>query len=272
MSAALLAAALFGVIAVAQAAVIRRRGLFSPVMLWVLAAYGVGWLLHLVAIAQLPLYLAQVGVSSSLAVTALVAAFVMNERLHAAQWAAVAALVLGLAVLAVAAGDVGDADFTSRTTTVLYSLLLLNALLGWLAWRWRSPLSGVTLGVLAGTAYGATPIATRALVEPTIDLDALLTIISVGLFGAVGFVLYSAALKRTTVTAATAPQTLLQTMIPSVVGLVAFGDQVRAGWWPVALVAFGGALLAGFVLCGVAARLEMLPPTTDPEPRLGLPT
>src|SRR5215218_9325870 len=87
LTAALLAAAIFGCVAVAQAAVIRRRGMLSPPMVGVLVAY-------LVAIGELPLYLAQVGVGASLVVTALVASFVMGEPLALHHWAAVAAMAL----------------------------------------------------------------------------------------------------------------------------------------------------------------------------------
>jgi drug/metabolite transporter (DMT)-like permease len=101
MTAALLAAALFGAIAAVQASVIRRHGLRSAMMLGVLAGYVVGWVLHLVAIARLPLYLAQVGVGASLVVTALIAAFVMGEPLRPGQWVAVATMAVGLGVLAI---------------------------------------------------------------------------------------------------------------------------------------------------------------------------
>jgi hypothetical protein len=135
---------------------------------------------------------------------------------------------------------------------------LLNVLLGWLAWRWQSSWSGVALGILAGTAYGGSPVATRALVDPTLDLNTIAPALSIGMFGALGFVLYSSALKRTSVTAATAPLVLLQTVIPAVVGLATFGDGVRDGWWPAALVAFAVAVSAGIVLCGAEAKLDLL--------------
>jgi drug/metabolite transporter (DMT)-like permease len=258
LTAALLAAVLFGCIAVAQAAVIRRRGLFSRSMAGVIAAYLVGWLLHLVAIGRLPLYLAQVGVGASLMVTALVASFVMGEPLGRRHWAAVVAMTLGLTLLAVSAGDVGSSEFGTRTTVVLYVLLSLNAVLGLVAWRWHGNLSGVALGILAGTAYGGSPIATRSLVDPTLDLHTIAPALSIGLFGALGFVLYSTAMKRASVTAATAPMVLLSTVIPAVVGLATFGDEVRAGWWPPAVVAFGVSVVAGVVLCGAEARLDLL--------------
>lgn len=263
MTAALLAAVLFGVIAVVQASVIRKHGLFSPMMLGVLGAYLAGWLLHLVAIAELPLYLAQVGVGASLVVTALVASFVIGEPLRTEHWVAVAGMVLGLGVLALAAGPVGDSEFSTRTTVVLYVLLAVNAALGLVAYRWKGAWSGVVLGILAGLAYGGSPVATRVLTDIDFTPATVVPALSIGMYGALGFVLYSAALKRTSVTAATAPLVLLQTLIPAVVGLMTFGDEVKAGWWPVAIVAFAVSLVSGVVLCGAEARLDLLEPDRD---------
>lgn len=255
VGAALLAAGLFGVVAAGQAWVIRRRGLRSAMMLLVLLGYLVGWGLHLVAIAYLPLYLAQVAVGTSLVVTALIAARSLGEPLRAVQWTAVVAMILGLGLLALASGDVGESEFTTTTTVVLYALLATTTLVGWLAWRWQHPTSGILLGVLSGVAYGASPVASRALVDFDWGPVSYATTLSIGLFGALGFVLYSLAFNRTTVVAATAPQVLLQTALPAVVGVVLFADQVRSGWWPVALGAFGLAVAAGVVLCEVEARL-----------------
>jgi len=260
LSAALAAAVLFGVIAVVQAAAIRRRGLFSRTTIGVLAAYLVGWLLHVVAIQQLPLYLAQVGVGASLVVTALIASSVMREPLGPRHWAAVAAMAVGLGLLAVSSGSVGSKEFTEATTVVLYLLLVLNAVLGWAAWRWGGTWSGIALGILAGTAYGGSPVATRVLVDPRLDLHTVAPVVSIPLFGALGFVLYSLAMKRASVTAATAPMVLLSTLIPAVVGLITFGDDVRAGWWPPAVLAFAVSVAAGIVLCGAEARLDQLEP------------
>jgi hypothetical protein len=51
---------------------------------------------------------------------------------------------------------------------------------------------------------------------------------------------------------------LLSTVIPAVVGLATFGDEVRSGWWPAAVLAFAVSVAAGVVLCGVEARLDLL--------------
>lgn len=259
LTAALLAAAIFGCVAVAQAAVVRARRHFSRPMAAVLAAYLVGWLLHLVAIDRLPLYLAQVGVGASLTVTALVASLVMGEPLASRHWLAVVAMACGLTLLAVSAGHVGNSEFADTTTVALYAMLGLNALLGLLAWRWGGHLSGVALGILAGTAYGGSPVATRSLVDPTLDVHTIAPALTIGLFGALGFVLYSAAMKRASVTAATAPVVLLSTVIPAAVGLVSFGDQVRVGWWPPAVIAFAVSVAAGVVLSGAEEHVGPQP-------------
>src|SRR5690348_2400059 len=258
MGSALLAAAMFGSIAAVQASVIRKHGFWSVPMLGVLVAYLAGWALHFVAISELPLYLAQVGVGSSLVVTAVLASFVMGEPLHRRHWLAVLGMVLGLGVLATAAGEVGQSHFIDRTTIALYSLLAVTSLLGWLAWRWDHRHSGVVLAILAGFAYGTSPIATRALVDFSWEPDTAATAISIGLFGSLGFVLYSVALRRTSVTAATAPQILLATALPAIVGIALFDDQVRDGWWPFAIVAFVVSLVASAVLCGAEAAIEMI--------------
>lgn len=264
MTAALLAAALFGAIAAFQASVIRKHGLRSVMMVGVLVGYLVGWLLHLIAIAELPLYLAQVGVGASLVVTALIASGVMGEPLRTEHWWAIVAMVAGLGVLALAAGDVGHTSFSDQTTIALYALLVATTVVGWLVWRWQHPASGVVLGTLAGVAYGCTPIATRALVDFSWDLNTLATAVSIGLFGSLGFVLYSLSLNRASVTAATAPQILLQTAIPAIVGIALFHDEVRDGWWPAAITAFGISLLAGILLCGTETRMDLLEELEDP--------
>jgi drug/metabolite transporter (DMT)-like permease len=255
--AALLAAVLFGGLAVVQAAAARRHGLVSPLMGLVAALYLVGWLLHLLAIARLPLYLAQVGIAAALVVTALVAAFVMGEPLWRRHWLAVVALVAGLSLLAVASGDVGHHGFTARTLAVLALFLVATAVVAVLVGRTTGQYGGVLLGVLAGLAYAGSPIATRALTTFRVDAVTLGAALCTALFGLLGFVLYSAALRRTSVTAATAPLTLLQTVIPAAVGLAFFGDGVRAGWWPAATAAFAVSVAGAVVLCGARTQLEV---------------
>jgi drug/metabolite transporter (DMT)-like permease len=255
LGAALAAAVLFGVGAVVQAVAARRHGLVSPMMGVVVGLYLVGWLLHVVAIARTPLYVAQVGTAVSLAITALVAAWVVGEPLSRRHWLAIVAQIGGLALLALAAGDVGTHDVDGIHALVLYAGLVVLFLLGLAAVRGTG---GIVLAVLAGLAYAGSPVASRPLAEPTLDLATLATVLVIGLYGLLGFWLYSLALRRISVTAATAPVILLQTLVPAAVGVLVFSDEVRAGWWPAALVGMAVSTAGALVLCGAEGRLEHL--------------
>ncbi|MCW2761821.1 MAG: hypothetical protein JWR85_2022 [Marmoricola sp.] len=265
LGAALLGAVLFGVGAVVQAVAARRGSLISRLMALVALVYVIGWVLHLVSIALVPLYVAQVGISASLAVTAVMAAVLVREPLGTRHRVAVGVIVGGLVLLAVAAGPVGDHDFDAASTVALYVALALTLLLGLMALRVPGQRGGVLLGCLGGIAYAGSPVATRALVDPTWDWMTVAPALSVGLFGLLGFWLYSVALRRASVVAVSAPLVLLQTVGPAVVGVLMFGDGFRAGWWPLAVIGFVASTAGAVALADAGARLDDLAePAAEP--------
>lgn len=264
--AALGAAVIFGISAVVQAIAARDHGLFSRLMMLVGLTYVIGWTLHLVAISRLPLYLAQVGIALSLVVTVVIAAKVVHEPLAPRHWIAITGMVIGLAMLVGAAGPVGHHLFDTNRTLALYVALAVTAALGLVARRLSGELSGVLLGALGGIAYSGSPIATRSLVDPAWDLTTLAPALTIFLFGLLGFWLYSLALTRCSVTAATAPLVLLETVIPALVGLTVFGDGVRSGWSVVALIGFVVSVTGALVLCGAESRLEHAGNIGHPHP------
>ncbi len=263
LGAALVAAVLFGVGAVMQAVAARRGRLISALMALVALVYVLGWLLHLAAIAMVPLYVAQVGISASLAVTAVTAAKVVGERLALRHRFAIGVLVGGLALLAVAAGPVGDRQFEARDVVVLYLVLVLVLGLGLAAQRVGGQRGGVLLGFLGGIAFAGSPIATRSLVDPTWDWLTVAPVLSIGLFGLLGFWLYSIALQRASVISASGPLVLMQTVVPALVGVYTLGDTFRDGWLPGAIVGFVASTAAALALSDAEARLDHL----DEEPR-----
>lgn len=265
LGAALLAAVLFGVAAVVQAIAARRGGLVSPMMALVALTYVVGWTLHYLSIAMVPLFVAQVGISASLAVTAVLAATVVGEPLARRHRVAIGGLVGGLALLAAAAGPVGEHRFDTSDTVVLYAVLVAISLLALLAMRVRGQRGGVLLACLGGVAYSGSPIATRALVDPTWEWVTIAPALSIGLYGLLGFALYSVSLRRASVVAASGPLVLLQTVVPAAVGVLALGDSFRGGWWPVAVVGFGASAVAAVVLSG--AESDLLQPGQQRQER-----
>lgn len=244
LGAALLAAVVFGSSAVLQAVGSRRvetaQGLDPRLYLQLLrqpafvAAFVlnlVGFVLHLVAIRLLPLFLAQAGIAASLAVTALLAVLVFHDRLVRSEWAAVAAVCVGLALLTAAAGATGEERATATLDLTLAVAVVVIAAMGAVVSRSHGGVSTTVLSVLAGLGFATTAVAARAV--PGFSVSQVLAAPAayvLPIAGALAFLLYSIALQRGAVTAATAPMIVLQTVTPAVVGVWALGDEVRSGW------------------------------------------
>ncbi|MCW2835210.1 MAG: hypothetical protein JWN68_3163 [Nocardioides sp.] len=235
---ALGSAALFGVAAVLQAHAMRgvpdgdpglRTFARAAVRSWpiraVVGAYLAGFGLHAVALWLLPLYLAQASISLSLPVTAVVSAVVLHERLEPGRWLAVAAVIAGLVLVALGAGGV-EHTASAATLAVVGGLWLLVLGLGA---RWSIGAGAGVLGAWSGLGYAGTAVTTRGLDLGT-PLVSLAALVIVSALGVVAFWLYSIALGRADVASSTAPLIVMQTCVPALVGVLAFGDTVRAGW------------------------------------------
>jgi multidrug transporter EmrE-like cation transporter len=268
--AGLAAAALFGVGAVVQAHAVRRQdnrpeGLVpfvltsarDPWTVTVVVAYLAGFVLHVVAIWELPLYLAQATIAMSLPVTA-VTSMLLHERLQTVHWWAIGLVTVGLVLLSVGSGEPG-ARFTSTWFAVVLWLgvgaLLLASRVGF---RW----SGSTFAGLAGFGYAGSAIAVRGAVSSW-DATSVAAALSVAAYGVTAFWLYSVALDRVPVSAASAPLIVVQTFVPALVGVLLLGDQVRDGGWP--------AIVAGLLLATIGAVVlsgdGIASPVTDaPDP------
>ncbi len=252
LAAALAAAVVFGSASILQAVGSRRvssgsglaiqtlgRLLRQPEFVAAVLLNLLGFLLHLYAVRELPLFLAQAGIAASLAVTALLAVRIFSDRLSPTDWAAVAAICLGLALLSAAAGSTGEDRATTAASLALFGVAALMILGGLLATRVQGVASAVALSLLAGVGFANTAVAARLL--PELGVVSVLgspVTYALGLSGLLAFLLYSLALQRAAVTFATAPMIVVQTALPAVIGVLVLGDVVRAGWGVGALVGF----------------------------------
>ena len=259
LAAALAAAGVFGCSAILQAIGSRRVAndsglsartaallLQQPAFLAALLLNLLGFLLHLVAVRLLPLFLAKAGIAASLAVTALLAMRIFHDRLSRVDWAAIAAVCVGLALLTAAAGQTGQQRATAAMTVTLFAIAAVMVVGGLVATRMRGPVAAGGLSLLAGLGFANTALSARLLPELTVSSVLVSPIAyALPLSGALAFLLYSLALQRSSVTVATAPMIVVQTAGPAIVGVLLLGDAVRSGW------ALGA--LAGFVLTAVGA-------------------
>jgi drug/metabolite transporter (DMT)-like permease len=257
--AALAAAVLFGSASIVQATAVRRiprsAGLSTrlvvellgqPLFLIAMAMNLVGFSLHLVALRSIPLFLAQAGIAASLAVTALLAVRVHDDQLERADWAAVAGTCVGLALLAASSGSVGDETASVTFIIGLYAALAVLATGGFLASRMQGALSTELLGLLAGFGFAGVSVSARVLpgLAPA-TVVAAPSVYALAISGALAFLLYSVALQRGSVTGATAPMIVSQTVTPAAVGVLLLHDGIRPGWIPIAAI--------GFVVTGLGA-------------------
>jgi hypothetical protein len=261
LAAALAAALCYGLASVLQAhaaaRVARQPGL-HPALLWRLAKslpylagiglLGAGFLLSLAALRSLPLFVVEVARAASLGVTALLAWPVLGTRLRRGEPMALAAIGVGLGLLAVSAAAGPPVHSGSGMRSALGGALLLLLLAAAGVSRWAGGRSGIGLAVLGGAAFGLVAIAQRVLATAASVAAAATDPASYVMLaaGGLGLLLFATALQRTTVTAATAATVGTETLVGSLVGLVWLGDHPRPGWSLVAaagfVVALGGAL------------------------------
>ena len=207
-----------------------------------------GFLGQLIALHRLPLFAVQAMIAANLAVTAVVATWLIGAVLHWREWVAVGGVVTGVGLLGSSAGAQGASQASVVFKLSLIVAVACLALIGVAAGRLPDPLRTPVLGVVAGTGYGVLGVAARVLNSfsplSLIRDPATYALIAAGI---VSFLFYASALEAGSVTVATAAVVLAETLPPSAVGVLFLGDRTRPG--------MGGIAIAGFVLavcCAVA--------------------
>jgi drug/metabolite transporter (DMT)-like permease len=269
-------ASVFGVAAICQAIAARSlpvssaldprliAGLLRRPVFWLAIGLNLlGFVLHVVALRLLPLFVAQAGVSASLAVTAVLAVRLLGDSLRRLEQLSVLGVCVGLAMLSVAAGETGATRSDSALTAALFAAVAVVAVLGVWASRGSGSWSVLGLGCVAGTGFAAVSVATRLVTDLSPgalvgDPAAYVLVVS----GALAFLFYSLGLQRGKVTGVTAPLVLVQTALPALVGIALLGDVVRMGWVPFMVA---GLLLTGG--CAIALGRFEAPrePVTQPQ-------
>jgi drug/metabolite transporter (DMT)-like permease len=260
----------YGVGSVLQAIAARREppsvGLDPGLLLRLLRSWpyvtglgldAVGFLLTLVAVQSLPLFVVQAVVAGFLAVTAVLGALFLQMPLTRGDWIGLGVTVVGLTLVALSGAQ---EKAVSVTVGEQWWVVVCAVGLGVVAvrlGRWPGARGAAVLGAVAGLAFGATSVAARMLsgsvsaADPVSSTGALLrspAAYALVVAGAVALLAYSTALQRGSVTAATAPLVVGETVVPALVGLLVLGDHPRAGWEIVAAVGFTLAVAGALTL------------------------
>lgn len=260
MVCALGAAVCFGTATVLQAVATRAAGtggggeaalLLRALRQWRylagLALDGLGFLFQIAALRSIPIYAVAAALASSLAVTGVVAARLLQVRLSGTEWGAVGVVCAGLAMLGLASGAEGDREGSTALKYAMLAIAVVVLLLGLFGGRWSGRGRALMLGLGAGFGFGVVEVSVR-LIDSLAPSELLTNPATYALVigGGAAFLLLTSALQRGSVTTATAGLVIGETIGPAAVGVVWLGDRTREGlaWLAVLgfLIAVAGAL------------------------------
>ncbi|MBN9109629.1 MAG: hypothetical protein J0I34_12675 [Pseudonocardia sp.] len=211
----------------------RRRPLaLQPRFILGLIVDGLAWVCTVVALRFLPVFAVQAILGGSIALTALAVRWIWGTRLSVLDRVAIGGCVIGLVLIAGAAGvDRPEGADTTADVVLGISLAVLAAVTIVLynsrhAWP---------LALVAGLGFGGTSLAVRSVhIGPDgFDVVALLaqpaTYLLIG-FWLVGIVTFARALSRGDLSIVTAVFTVTEVVVPGLVAIGLLGDRVRDGW------------------------------------------
>ena len=206
-----------------------------------------GFVLSLAAVRTLPLFVVQAIVASFLAVTAVVGAVVLKMQLRRADRIGLVVVICGLVLVGLSAAEDGAAEVSSADQWGVLAASVVLVVGAVAAGRARGAAGAAVLGGVAGLGFGLTAIAARML-PGSLALDEIVgqvgTLLSspatyaLAIAGVLGMLTYSIALQRGSVTQATAPLVVGETVVPALVGILMLGDAPRQGWGWVAVTGF----------------------------------
>lgn len=212
---------------------------------------GLGFLLQVAALRLVPIYVVAAALAASLAVTAIVSAWLLSVRLAGVEWVAVGVVCASLAMLGLAAGPEGSQRGPAGLGWALLVVVAVLFIAGAAAGRLGDRSRALVLGLGAGGGFGVVEVAVR-LIDPIDPTKAVFytnpAVYAVIAGGAAGFLMLTSALSRGSVTTAVAGMVVGETVGPALVGVAWLGDRTRPGLsWMV---------VAGFVVA-VAATLAL---------------
>ncbi len=204
---------------------------------------AVGFVLQVAALRLVPIYVVAAALAASIAVTGIVAAWVLSARLSRREWTAVGVVCVSLVVLALAAGPLHLRRPPTWLGWALLGVVAAIVIAGAAAGRLPDRPRALTLGLAAGGGFGVVEIGVRLIevidpTKPSFYTDPAPYAAAAG--GVAGFLLFTSALYRGSVTTAVAGMVVGETIPPAFVGAMWLGDRARDG--------LGWLVVMGFVV------------------------
>jgi drug/metabolite transporter (DMT)-like permease len=226
-----------------------------------------GFVLTLAAARALPLFVVQSVVASFVAVTAILGTVFLRTPLRPPDRLGLTLVLGGLVLVALSATADHPVRVSDGVQWAMLGTVVLLVGLGILLGRLGGSLGVLVLGSVAGLAFGATSVGARMLPVGAVGADPVAWAVhivaqpaawGIVLAGGLGMLAYSSALQRGSVTQATAPLVVGETVAPALVGLWLFGDQSRAGWEWAAVTGFALAVAGALSLSRHGETADLL--------------
>lgn len=218
-----------------------------------LADFG-SWLISRFALHTLPLFAVQTILAGSLAVTVLLAKFVLGTQLGRPEKLAVVATITGLVIVGVSAGEEQAQDITHLLKICTMLGIPAVMLLGLMALKLNK---SVVLAVLSGASFTGSALAARAVHIKDESVVGVLTeplLWAVLIYAVLALALHAVALMRGCVGPVTAAMWATEVLVATVIGAVALGDHMRPGWTIPAVFGIGLTLVATVILARSPAQ------------------
>jgi len=243
----------------------------TPTYVVGLALDVAGFGLTLVAARTLPLFVVQAVVAGFVAVTAVLGAVFLQMPLRRSDRFGLALVLTGLVLVCLSATGERPVPVSGWWQWALLGGVVLLLTVGHLLGRLQDVRGALALGVVAGLAFGATSTAARMVPAAAPQSSPGVWLLHAGaqpatwamvLAGGLGMLAYASALQRGSVTQATAPLVVAETVAPALFGFWVLGDQARPGWEWIAVSGFVVAVAGALVL----ARHAEIPDRATPTP------
>jgi hypothetical protein len=188
-------------------------------------------------------------------VTAVIAVPVLGLRLNGREVSALVVVGLGLTFLAVSSSPT---PAEAMSTTAVWVLIGGVAVIALVAWRALLTTSSLAMALTCGLAFSGMGLAERTLElpDPWWHVIGDPTLYALLAYGAVGITAYASAIARGKVTTVTGVTFAVETLVPSVIGIVALNDSPRHGFAAVAVLGFGATVGGAIGLTRVAEVTE----------------
>jgi drug/metabolite transporter (DMT)-like permease len=187
---------------------------------------GVAFVANVVALQELPLFLVESIVAGSVGVTAVIAV-IRGARLGWKDWTSLGVLGVGLVMLSLTAVEGPAARLPLVDEWIIVAVAVVPLVVGLVGLRLSGRISAVVLAVAAGLGFTGVAVASRGLTfawDWQLLLNPLLWAIVV--HGAIAISFFGVALQRGSVTMVTAVTFVIEVLVPSVLGVLLFGDAI----------------------------------------------